>query len=59
MTDEVIEIKKIALDIVVAAEQLKGLETFEGTDYSGVITDLKWNRMVLLNRLAVLRSNKQ
>ena len=38
-----------------ALDELSVLETFEGADYSDVVTDLKWNRVMLENRVKRLQ----
>ena len=38
-----------------ALDELTLLETFEGADYSDVVTDLKWNRIMLENRVKSLQ----
>ena len=55
MNEEVQEILKVCVDLVSIANELCKLEDGCGVDYSDVITDLKWNRMVLENRLRGLK----
>jgi len=35
--------------------ELKDYETGEGADYSGIITEIKWNKLMLRNRLNQLK----
>lgn len=40
-------------------DELSLLETFEGADYSDVVTDLKWNRVMLENRVKTLQTRRR
>ena len=42
-----------------ALDELTILETFEGADYSDVVTDLKWNRIMLENRVKSLQLRRR
>ena len=42
-----------------ALDELTLLETFEGADYSDVVTDLKWNRIMLENRVKSLQLRRR
>ena len=42
-----------------ALDELTVLETFEGADYSDVVTDLKWNRIMLENRVKSLQLRRR
>ena len=55
MNEEVQEILKVCVDLVSIANELGKLEDGCGVDYSDVITDLKWTRMTLENRLRGLK----
>ena len=55
MNDEIREILKVCIDLLSIANELSKVETGCGVDYSDVITDLKWNRMTLENRLKTLK----
>lgn len=35
--------------------ELKDYETGEGVDYSGIVTEIKWNKLMLRNRLNQLK----
>ena len=35
--------------------ELKDYETGEGADYSGIVTEFKWNKLMLRNRLNQLK----
>lgn len=55
MNDEIREILKVCIDLLSIANELSKVENGCGVDYSDVITDLKWNRMTLENRLKTLQ----
>ena len=55
MNEEVKEVLKVCVDLVSISNELGKLEDGCGVDYSDVITDLKWNRMTLENRLRTLK----
>ena len=55
MNEEVKEIKDIVNDLLCLTIRLEDYETGCGVDYSDVITDLKWNKMTLENRLRSLK----
>lgn len=56
MNDEVKEILKICIGLISVANELSKVETGCGVDYSEVITDLKWSKMTLDNRLRTILS---
>ena len=55
MNEEIQEILKVCVDLVSISNELGKLEDGCGVDYSDVITDLKWTRMTLENRLRTLK----
>ena len=55
MIEEIKEIKDIVNDLLCLTIRLEDYETGCGVDYSDVITDLKWNKMTLENRLRSLK----
>lgn len=55
MNEELKEILKICVGLISVANELSKVETGCGVDYSDVITDLKWSRMTLENRLRTLK----
>ena len=55
MIEEIREILKVCIDLITIANELSKIENGCGVDYSDVITDLKWNRMTLENRLKTLK----
>ena len=55
MNKEIQEILKVCVDLVSISNELGKLEDGCGVDYSDVITDLKWNKMTLENRLRSLK----
>ena len=54
MSEELKEIKDIVNDLLCLTICLEDYENGCGVDYSDVITDLKWTRMTLENRLKSL-----
>ena len=56
MIDEIKEILKVCVELISTANELSKLENGCGVDYSDVITDLKWSKMTLENRLRTLKS---
>ena len=56
--EEIKAIKKIVKDMVITVMELEDYETGEDTDYSGVIDELRWNQMILENRLKTLKGAK-
>lgn len=54
MNEEIEEILNIVIEMVCVTNKLSRYEDGESADYSDVITDLKWNLMVLNNRLSDL-----
>ncbi len=55
MNEEIQEILKVCVDLVSISNELSKVEDGCGVDYSDVITDLKWTRMTLENRLRGLK----
>ena len=55
MNEEVKEILKVCVDLVSISNELCKVEDGCGVDYSEVITDLRWNKMTLENRLRTLK----
>ena len=55
MIEEIKEIKDIVNDLLCLTIRLEDYETGCGVDYSDVITDLKWSKMTLENRLKSLK----
>ena len=55
MSEELKEIKDIVNDLLCLTIRLEDYENGCGVDYSDVITDLKWTRMILENRLRSLK----
>ena len=55
MNEEIREILKVCIDLITVANELSKVETGCGVDYSDVITDLKWSKMTLENRLKSLK----
>lgn len=48
------EILMEAIDVVSLINELLKKETMVGVDYTGVYEDLKWNKIMLRNRLEAL-----
>ena len=55
MIEELKEILCVCIDLVCVAKQLVECDDGCGADFSEVLTDLKWNRMTLNNRLNSLK----
>ena len=55
MNEEIREILKVCIDLITVANELSKIENGCGVDYSDVITDLKWSKMTLENRLKTLK----
>lgn len=55
MIEEIREILKVCIDLITVANELSKIENGCGVDYSDVITDLKWSKMTLENRLKSLK----
>ena len=55
MRDEIREILKVCVELISTAKELSKLENGCGVDYSDVITDLRWSKMTLENRLRTLK----
>ena len=55
MNEEIREILKVCIDLITVANELSKVENGCGVDYSDVITDLKWSKMTLENRLKSLK----
>ena len=53
-----LEIIENAKNIVEISKNLNDIEDFENVDYSDVLTDIKWNKMVLENRLGDLKRRR-
>ena len=55
MIDEIREILKVCVELISTANELSKVENGCGVDYSDVITDLRWSKMTLENRLRTLK----
>ena len=55
MNKEIQEILKVCVEHVSISNELSKVEDVCGVDYSDVITDLKWSKMTLENRLKSLK----
>ena len=53
--DEILEMLKVSVDLVRILKQLSELDDGCGADFSETLTDLKWVRMTLNNRLQSLK----
>ena len=56
MNDDVLEILNVAIDLTCIAKQLSEIDDGCGADFSEVLTDIKWLKMTLNNRLQSLKS---
>ena len=50
-SDEILELLEVSIDLVCITKQLSECDDGCGADFSEVLTDLKWSRMTLNNRL--------
>ena len=57
MNDEILDMLNVSIDLVCILKQLSELDDGCGADFSEVLTDLKWNRMTLNNRLMSLKGD--
>ena len=57
MNDEILEMLNVSIDLVCILKQLSELDDGCGADFSEVLTDLKWNRMTLNNRLLSIKGD--
>ena len=55
MNDEILEIMNVCIDLVCIAKQLVETDDGCGADFSEVLTDLKWSKMTLENRLKTIK----
>ena len=55
MNDEILEMMMVCIDLVGITKQLVECDDGCGADFSEVLTDLKWSRMTLNNRLNSLK----
>lgn len=53
--EDIKTLKDINMDLHIILKELAELESGENADYSNVIQELSWNRMILNNRLKSLR----
>lgn len=56
MNKDIKELLFISIEIISKLNELGKIETGENADYTDVISELKWNLMVLNNRLNDLRT---
>ena len=55
MNDEILEMLNVSIDLVCILKQLSEMDDGCGADFSETLTDLKWIRMTLNNRLQSLK----
>ena len=53
--DEILEMLNVCIDLTCILKQLCEMDDGCGADFSEVLTDLKWTRMTLNNRLNSLK----
>lgn len=56
---EIVELKKEAKCLLNIIKELELKETGEQVDYSGVISEITWNRYMLENRLNTLKMRER
>ena len=55
--DDLLEILSVCIDLVCITKQLVDVDDGCGADFSDVLTDLKWSKMVLGNRLKSVKGS--
>ena len=55
-SDEILELLEVSIDLVCILKKLSEIDDGCGADFSEVLTDLKWSKMTLENRLKTIRS---
>ena len=55
MNDDILEMLNVCIDLVCILKQLCECDDGCGADFEDVLTDLKWSRMTLNNRLNVIK----
>ena len=55
MNDEILEMFNVSVDLVCILKKLSECDDGCGADFSEVLTDLKWSKMTLNNRLNSLK----
>lgn len=58
VNDYILEICKVCIDLVCISKQLVELDDGSNADFSEVLSDLKWNRMTLHNRLMSVKGGE-
>ena len=58
MNDDVLEIMDVCIDLVCITKQLCEMDDGCGADFSEVLTDLKWSKMTLNNRLLSIKKEE-
>ena len=53
--DEILEMLRVSIDLVCILKQLSECDDGCGADFEDVLTDLKWSRMTLNNRLLSIK----
>ena len=51
MNDEILEMFNVSVELVCILKKLSEIDDGCGADFSEVLTDLKWSKMTLNNRL--------
>ena len=54
-SDEILEMLNVSIDLTCILKQLSECDDGCGADFSEVLTDLKWSKMTLNNRLNSLK----
>lgn len=55
MIEDIKRLLEDTSEIRLILSELKDLETGEGADYSGIVTEISWNKLMLRNRLNQLK----
>lgn len=53
------QIEKDIKEIYLIITELTELEDYENTDYSGIVTEISWNKEMLKNRLITLKERAE
>ena len=55
MNDEILEMLNVSIDLTCILKQLCEMDDGCGADFTEVLTDLKWSKMTLENRLKSIK----
>ena len=55
MNDDILEMLNVSIDLTCILKQLCEMDDGCGADFTEVLTDLKWSKMTLENRLKTIK----